>query len=140
MSDNESTIEQVTVLVYSDDRATRSEVRRILGTTVAGDLPTIDVVECATQPAVVSSMDAGGVDLAIFDGEAVPSGGLGLCRQMKDEIFDCPPIVVLLAREQDAWLGAWSRADGAVGYPLDPIRLPRLVADLLRQRRGLAHA
>lgn len=137
MSDATTQSDQpLTVLVYSDDRAVRAEVRRILGTRVAGDLPPIKVVDCATQPAVLAQLDAGAVDLAILDGEAVPAGGMGLSRQLKDEIRNCPPVLVLIARQQDAWLAAWSRAEGAVSYPLDPIRLPAAVAELLRARTG----
>ena len=58
------------------------------------DLPPVRVLEVATQPAVLTAMDAGGIDLAILDGEAVP-GGMGLCRQLKDEILRCPPILLL---------------------------------------------
>ena len=78
-------------------------------------------------------MDAGGVDLAILDGEAVP-GGMGLCRQLKDEIPRCPPILVLTGRVDDAWLATWSRADGVVPHPVDPLRLPAVAAGLLRAR------
>ena len=85
----------------------------------------------ATQPAVLTAMDRGGIDLAILDGEAVP-GGIGLCRQLKDEVFPCPPIMVLTARRDDAWLATWSRADGVVPHPVDPLRLPDAVAALLR--------
>ena len=42
-------------------------------------------------------------------------GGLGLARQLKNEIFDCPPIIVLTGRPQDSWLAAWSQADLAGG-------------------------
>lgn len=138
MSDDktEATPDTLTVLVYSDDSAVRADVRRILGRSLGSDLPPIEVVECATQPAVVQAFDDGGVDLGILDGEATPSGGMGLCRQLKDEIAFCPPVMLLLARTDDAWLGAWSRADGAVGYPLDPLRLPQVAADLLRSRRS----
>ena len=94
-------------------------------------LPAIRVLEVATQPAVLAAMDRGGVDLAILDGEAVP-GGLGLCRQLKEEIFPCPPVLVLTARRDDAWLATWSRADGVVAHPVDPLRLPDAVAALLR--------
>ena len=125
----------LTVLVYSDDRAVRDDVRRIMGRSLGADLPPIEVVECATQPAVIAAFDDGGIDLGILDGEATPSGGMGLCRQLKDEIPFCPPIMLLLARADDAWLGAWSRAEGAVSYPLDPLRLPQVAADLLRSRR-----
>src|SRR5699024_4433570 len=106
MSDSTPTDAPLTVLVYSDDRAVRAEVRRILGRKVAADLPEIEVVECATQPAVIAAFDGGDIDLGILDGEAVPSGGMGLCRQLKDELAYCPPIMLLRARGQAATAGA----------------------------------
>ena len=125
--------EELTILLYSSNRGTRTDVRLALGRKVASDLPPVRVVEVATQPAVLTVMDAGGIDLAILDGEAVP-GGMGLGRQLKDEIVRCPPILVLTGRADDAWLATWSRADGVVPHPIDPIRLPAVVADLLRAR------
>jgi DNA-binding response OmpR family regulator len=125
--------EVLRILLYASDRTTRQNVRLALGRKVALDLPSVRVLEVATQAAVISAMDAGGIDLAILDGEAVP-GGMGLCRQLKDEILRCPPILVLIGRPDDAWLATWSRADGAVSHPVDPIRLPAAVAALLRPR------
>ena len=125
--------ELLTILLYASDRAMRENVRLTLGRKVAADLPPVRVLEVATQPAVITAMDAGGIDLAILDGEAVP-GGMGLCRQLKDEILRCPPILVLIGRADDAWLATWSRADGAVPHPVDPVRLPAAVAKLLRPR------
>ena len=121
----------MTILLYASDRLTRENVRLALGRKVARDLPEVRVVEVATQPAVIVAMDAGGIDLAILDGEAVP-GGMGLCRQLKDEVFDCPPVLVLTGRRDDAWLATWSRADGVLAHPVDPMRLPDVVAGLLR--------
>jgi DNA-binding response OmpR family regulator len=125
--------EVLTILLYASDRTTRQNIRLALGRKLASDLPSVRVLEVATQAAVISAMDAGGIDLAILDGEAVP-GGMGLCRQLKDEILRCPPILVLIGRPDDAWLATWSRADGAVSHPVDPIRLPAAVAALLRPR------
>ena len=122
------------VLLYSDDRTVREQVRLTLGRSVAADLPDLDVFEVATQPAVLSAMDAGGYDLVILDAEATPSGGMGLCHQLKDEIADCPPVLLLVARVADAWLATWSRADGVTSYPVDPVRLPVAAAELLRAR------
>lgn len=124
----------VRVLVYSDDATVRDRVRLALGRRPAKDVPLLDYHECATPPAVVSAMDAGGFDLVVLDGEAVPAGGLGICRQLKDEIFQCPPVLVLTGRPQDDWLAAWSRADAAVPHPLDPAALAQAAARLLRQR------
>jgi DNA-binding response OmpR family regulator len=122
---------ELTVLLYASDRTTREDLRLALGRRVARDLPPVRVLEVATQPAVLTAMDRGGIDLAILDGEAVP-GGIGLCRQLKDELRRCPPVVVLTGRPDDAWLATWSRADAAVPHPIDPIQLAEAVTGLLR--------
>ena len=124
----------MTLLVYSDDVDTRERVKLAVGRRPAADVPRVRWLECATGPAVVAALDKGGVDVAILDGEATPTGGMGLARQAKDEIFQCPPILVLTGRVQDNWLAAWSRAEAAVPHPLDPIVLARAVADLMRRR------
>jgi DNA-binding response OmpR family regulator len=120
------------VLVYSDDVSVRKQVILAIGRRPHPDLPEVEYVEVATEPIVVQNFDAGTVDLAILDGEAVPAGGIGVAKQMKDEIASCPPIVVLTGRPQDAWLATWSRADAAVPQPLDPIVLAETVVGLLR--------
>jgi DNA-binding response OmpR family regulator len=122
------------VLVYSDDVDVRQQVILALGRRVHPDLPELEYVEVATEPVVLQNMDAGGIDLAILDGEAVPVGGMGIAKQLKDEIYRCPPILVLTGRPQDAWLATWSRADAAVPHPLDPVQLAEAVAGLLRPR------
>jgi DNA-binding response OmpR family regulator len=124
-----------TVLVYASDRTVRTAVRRALGRKVAADLPRVEVLETATQPAAVKAIEAGGIDVIVLDGEARP-GGMGVCRQLKDEIFDCPPTALITGRADDAWLATWSRADAVMPRPLDPFRLPGLVAALLRRRLG----
>jgi hypothetical protein len=58
---------------------------------------------------------------------------MGLCRQLKDEIFSCPPVLVLTGRPQDGWLAAWSRADLAVPHPLDPMAVAGALAELGRR-------
>ena len=122
------------VLVYSDDVHTREQVILALGRRPHPDLPEVEYVEVSTEPVVIQNMDAGHIDLAILDGEAVPAGGMGIAKQLKDEIYACPPIVVLIGRPQDAWLATWSRADAAVSHPLDPIMLAESVIALLRPR------
>jgi DNA-binding response OmpR family regulator len=120
------------VLVYSDDVHVRKQAILALGRRPHPDLPEVEYVEVATEPIVVQNFDAGTIDLAILDGEAVPAGGIGIAKQMKDEIAPCPPIVVLTGRPQDAWLATWSRADAAVPQPVDPIVLAETVVGLLR--------
>ena len=124
--------EPLRLLVYSSNADTRSRVRLALGRRPYRDLPPLEYVECATAPVVVAAADTSQLDLLILDGEAVPTGGMGLCRQLKEEIYRCPPVLVLTGRPQDAWLAAWSRADAAVPHPLDPLQLADAVAGLLR--------
>ena len=124
----------MTVLLYSDDVDTRERVKMAIGRRPAPGLPLVEWLECATEPAVIAAMDADRVDVAVLDGEATPAGGMGIARQLKDEIYRCPPILVLTGRPQDDWLAAWSRADAAVSHPLDPIVLAEAVAELMRRR------
>ena len=120
------------VLVYSDDVNTRQQVILALGRRPHPDLPELEYVEVATEPVVLQNMDRGDIALAILDGEAVPAGGMGIAKQLKDEIYQCPPVVVLTGRPQDAWLATWSRAEAAVPHPIDPIQLAEAVIGLLR--------
>ncbi|HEX7321859.1 MAG TPA: hypothetical protein VF299_02825 [Mycobacterium sp.] len=120
------------ILVYSDDAETRRQVMTALGRHLHPDLPELSYAEAATEPMVIRQMDAGGIDLAILDGEATPAGGMGIAKQLKDEIIRCPPIVVLTGRADDAWLARWSRAEAAVPHPIDQIELSRVVLGLLR--------
>ena len=122
------------VLVYSDDEAVRDQVRGALGRRPAADLGRLEYVECSTGEQVVARVDAGGVDLVVLDGEAWPTGGMGLAKQMKDELRDCPPTLVLVGRKADSWLATWSQADGVVAHPLDPVELTSVATDLLRRR------
>lgn len=122
------------VLVYSDDANTREQIRLAIGRRPAAGLPRVEYVEVATQPAVVERLDKGDIDVAIVDGEAQPAGGLGVCRQAKDEVYDCPPFLAIIARRDDGWLATWSRADAVVSLPLDPMALASAVADLMRWR------
>ncbi|RJL31424.1 response regulator transcription factor [Bailinhaonella thermotolerans] len=129
--------ETMRVLVYSDDASTRAKVRMAIGRRPAADVPLVEVVECATEPAVFKHLESGSIDVAVLDGEAVPAGGMGVCRQAKDEIYRCPPVCLLIARRDDRWLANWSRADAVVAQPLDPIVLAENVAELLRRRAAL---
>ena len=136
VSDSTSPTAPLRVLVYSDDVNTRQQVILALGRRPHPDLPELEYVEVATEPVVIQNMDAGGIDLAILDGEAVPAGGMGIAKQLKDEIYQCPPVLVLTGRPQDAWLATWSRAEAAVPHPLDPIQLAETVISLLRVARA----
>lgn len=125
-----------TVVVYSDDPVMRGAVLTAIGRRPATDLGRVEWVECTTGRELLGVLDAGGVDLVVLDGEARPTGGLGLAKQIKDELADCPPTLVLVARKDDAWLAKWSLADAVASLPVDPPSLVDAVVALLRHREA----
>ena len=120
------------VLLYSDKVDTREDVMLAVGRRIDAALPPVEWVQVATAAAATSLVAAGGLSLLVLDAEAAKTGGMALCRQVKDDVYDCPPVLVLIARPQDAWLASWSQADAVVARPLDPIVLQGAVAGLLR--------
>ncbi|MGI8531923.1 MAG: hypothetical protein ACR2KN_02870 [Geodermatophilaceae bacterium] len=123
-----------TVLVFSQRAQVRSDVRSAVGRRVGEGLGRIEYVEVSDVDSVLRLVDAGGVDVAILDGEAQPTGGMGISRQLKYEIADRPAICVLLARADDRWLATWSLADATLVYPLDALDAARIVTGLIRDR------
>lgn len=126
-----------TVLVYSDDAAVRERIRMAIGRRPAADVGPITWVEASTGDEVVRLTDAGGLDLLLLDAEAWPTGGMGISRQLKHEIDDCPPVCLVLARKVDRWLATWSEADAVLSHPLDPVAAASAVADVLRAQLGV---
>jgi DNA-binding response OmpR family regulator len=129
-----SDVAPASVLVYSHRPEVRAAIRTAVGRRPAADVGPLTYVECATGNEVVAAVDRGGIDLCILDGEAQPTGGLALSRQLDEEVADRPAVCVLIARQPDRWLAHWSMADGTLPFPVDPLTAPGVVADLLRRR------
>jgi DNA-binding response OmpR family regulator len=127
-----------TVLVYSDDPAVRQRVMIAVGRRPDPTLDPIDWLEAADGGALVTRVDQGGVDVCILDGEAAPEGGMGISRQLKNEIADCPAMLLMVMRHDDRWLARWSMADGVVQQPIDPVELTEVLVSLLRERAAVA--
>jgi len=127
---------RATVLVYSSSATTRQRVLGALGTRPD---PAVELtyVEASTGREVVAICDEGGIDLAILDGEAAPTGGIGLGRQLKDELDGPPPVLLVVGRRDDAWLATWSRAEGVTPHPIDAVRLTEAVLELLAPARAV---
>ncbi|MDX8146299.1 hypothetical protein AB0E59_27875 [Lentzea sp. NPDC034063] len=123
------------ILVFSHRPEVRETIITAVGRRPAPDLARVEYVEVGAIADVLYEVDNGTVDLLILDGEAQPTGGMGLSRQLKDEITNCPPIVVAVRRKDDRWLATWSQADAVLVHPLDPLAAAETVAEVLR---GLA--
>ncbi len=126
--------EPLKILVLSHRADVREAIITAIGRRPAADIGRVSYVEAETVADVLAEMDSGTVDLAIFDGEAQPTGGMGLARQLKNELDECPPIIVSVRRPDDKWLATWSQADAVLVHPLDPIAAAETVADVLRKR------
>ena len=134
MSDALTTAVPASVLVYSHRPEVRDAVRTAVGRRPAADVGPVTWIECSTGDEVIATVDRGGVDLCILDGESQPTGGLALARQMDQEVEDRPAVCVLIARQADRWLAHWSRAEATLPLPVDPLVAPGVVAELLREQ------
>jgi DNA-binding response OmpR family regulator len=121
-----------TVLVFSQDPDVREQVHTALGPRPAVDVGRIEYLEAVTGEEVVAQVDAGGIDLVILDGEAQPTGGMGVARTIREECAEQPLLCLLIRRRDDRWLATWSRVDATMMYPIDPVTAADTVAGLLR--------
>jgi len=132
-------MDKLIIALYSDDSAVRSSVKAALGKQLDPALALHEIKEFATAAALRLYVDSKKqVDLFILDGEAVPEGGMGVARQLKDEVFNCPPVLLITGRIQDNWLAAWSRAEASTSHPIDPFTLAAKCASLLKSNSSLA--
>jgi CheY-like chemotaxis protein len=120
------------VVVFSHDADVRAQMRLAIGRRPAPDVPEVEIIDVATAPALSRLLDARGTDVMVLDGEAQPAGGMGVCRQAKDEIYNCPPVLLVIGRPDDGWLATWSRADAVVSHPIDAVALAEALAGLMR--------
>ncbi|MBB5156209.1 hypothetical protein [Saccharopolyspora phatthalungensis] len=120
------------VLVFSHRPEVREAIITAIGRRPAPDLGRLHYIEAGTVADVLGEVDAGHADLVILDGEAQPTGGMGVSRQLKNEIAQCPPVVVAVRRKDDRWLATWSQADAVLVHPLDPLAAAETVAEVLR--------
>lgn len=79
-------------------------------------------------------------DLVVADVSVTPYGGFGLTRDLKARPETDCPVILILERLQDEWLGRWSGADALVNRPVDPFALAEVAFRLLEEDQGEAEA
>jgi DNA-binding response OmpR family regulator len=132
-------MQKLVLALYSDDSTVRRSVIAALGKQLDKDLPIHEIKEFATAAALRLYVDSKKqVDLFILDAEAVPEGGMGVCRQLKDEVFNCPPVLLITARSSDNWLATWSKAEATVMHPIDPFTIAAKCSGLFKSNSALA--
>ena len=133
-------MDKLVIALYSDDSTVRSSIITALGKQLDTQLAPHEIKEFATADALRLYVDnKKQEDLFILDAEAVPEGGMGVARQLKDEVFNCPPVLLVTARLQDNWLAAWSKAEATVTHPIDPFTIATKCAALLKADSALAN-
>lgn len=95
-----------------------------------------DVFEVRTPQRAVALLDEDErFSIVIGDADTAPSGGFYLAREIKARGQmgrDMPPVILLLAREQDIYLSNWSQADAFVLKPIDPFNLAEVVDTVIK--------
>lgn len=131
MAATQADTDTVDVLVYSDDSTTRRAIIDAVGRRAGKGLPLLRWTEAATHAGVLEKVEDGNFAVLVLDGEAAKVGGMAIARQLKTSMYDCPPIMLTIARPQDTWLATWSEADAWVSEPLDPVEVQETLAGLL---------
>jgi CheY-like chemotaxis protein len=72
-------------------------------------------------------------DLVVADVSVTPYGGFGLTRDLKADAETACPVILILDRFQDEWLGRWAGADALVNQPVDPFALAEVARRLLEE-------
>lgn len=129
------------MLLATDSDAVYNEVDAAL----ASDETTVWRVRAGAD--VIPVILAKNPDLVILDLQIGNMGGVATCIAIRQEEgfdrLDERPVGLLLDRKADAFLATESGADGWLVKPLDPLRLRRLMSELLAGNgifEGLAKA
>lgn len=115
----------------------RDDVTAEVTTGLAGrpDLSFLRVAHAKRALAVLDDPEEyGQFALVLGDNDTHPAGGFYLSREVRarrDMGRSLPPVMLLLARPQDAWLSDWSQADAYLVRPIDPFDLAETVEALI---------
>src|SRR5699024_11550551 len=90
----------VSVLLYSDDIATREQVRTSVGRRASIDTPRISWQDVATPAAAIDYVEKGDYDLLVLDGESAKFGGVGLCGTRRSQKSRRPAARLMRSRTQ----------------------------------------
>lgn len=94
-------------------------------------MPDVEVERVPGPKRALELLDEGhAYDLVLADADTAPMGGMHLSREIhaRGQMGkDMPPVVLLIARDDDAWLSNWSQAEAYVRKPADPFDLAEVV-------------
>jgi CheY-like chemotaxis protein len=125
------------ILLVADDPAFRDRLGLALERLeLSGE--EVSFLEAANGNDALVLAEARGPDLVVADVAVTPYGGFGLTRDLKADPETACPVILVLGRVQDEWLGRWSGADALVYRPVDPFALADVARRLLEEEQGEA--
>jgi DNA-binding response OmpR family regulator len=114
--------EDISVLAVTDDHRLREELS-------FGFPQPVQVTSTVDARDAVRSMQDNIPSVVVVDLQTGSSGGISLMKEMQQHpALASVPVLVLLERDQDAWL---ARAFGAAAHLTKPVETGELVAQLL---------
>jgi DNA-binding response OmpR family regulator len=118
------------ILLVASEPSFRERLRLALERLEAGG-EEIEFLEAANGNDAIATAEAEHPDLVVVEVGVTPYGGFGLTRDLKAAPDLACPVVIILERMQDEWLGRWSGADAMVNQPVDPFALAEAARRLL---------
>lgn len=95
----------------------------------------VELLEVRTPERALQQLeDVGGFGVVLADADTAPTGGFSLARDVKAREqmgMDMPPVILLIARDDDRFLAKWSQADAYLRKPPDPFDLSEVIDALL---------
>ena len=93
----------------------------------------IEFLDAANGNDAIAIAEAEFPDLVVVEVGVTPYGGFGLTRDLKAVPDLACPVIIILERMQDEWLGRWGGADAMVNQPVDPFALTGAARRLLEE-------
>ena len=123
------------LLVYSHRPEVRERIMTAIGRRPAPDVGRVDYLECSAVHEVMMATQAQLADVLILDGEAQPTGGIGISRQIHQEAAVDPAGGDRGAAGRRPLAGHLGRADEILVHPLDPVTAADSIAEAAASAR-----
>lgn len=124
-------------LLVASEQASRDRLRLALEP-AKKDGVEVEFLEASDGNSALDLAAASPPDLVVAEVGVDAYGGFGLPRDLKAESALACPVILVLERPQDDWLGIWSGADAFIRRPIDPFALSRMARDLVQEHRASA--
>jgi CheY-like chemotaxis protein len=123
----------IQILLVADDPGFRDRLRLALERLELTGEEEVSFLEAANGNDALVLAESQLPDLVVADVSVTPYGGFGLTRDLKANPETACPVILILDRFQDEWLGRWSGADALVNRPVDPFALAQVASQLIEE-------